>query len=48
MASTSQLDMYMTSNAVMRRYLQQFLDGNYTFAAGDEAGVKPAAAERDV
>jgi pyruvate,water dikinase len=48
MASTSQLDMYMTSNAVMRRYVQQFLDGNYTFAVEDEAGVKPAAAEREV
>ena len=45
MACTSQLDMYMTSNAVMRRYVQQFLDGNYTFAPTDEAEAKPALPE---
>ncbi len=45
MASTSQLDMYMTSNAVMRRYVQQFLDGNYAFTL-DAADDKPAPAER--
>ncbi len=45
MACTSQLDMYMTSNAVMRHYVQQFLDGNYTFAVADESGVKPTAAD---
>jgi pyruvate,water dikinase len=44
MACTSQLDMYMTSNAVMRRYVQQFLDGNYAFAV-DEADAKPAVPE---
>jgi pyruvate,water dikinase len=31
MASTSQLDMYMTSEAVMLWYVQQFLEGNYRF-----------------
>ena len=45
MACTSQLDMYMTSNAVMRRYVQQFLDGNYAFAPTDEAEAKPALPE---
>jgi len=45
MACTSQLDMYMTSNAVMRHYVQQFLDGNYAFAVADDAGVKPTAAD---
>ncbi|MDT8067152.1 MAG: PEP/pyruvate-binding domain-containing protein [Terriglobia bacterium] len=33
MASASQLDMYMTSDAVMRWFVEQFLQGNYTFAA---------------
>ena len=32
MASTSQLDMYMTSQAVMLWYVQQFLEGNYSFS----------------
>jgi pyruvate,water dikinase len=32
MVSTSQLDMYMTSQAVMMWYVQQFLDGNYSFS----------------
>ncbi len=31
MACTSQLDMYMTSDEVMRWYVQQFLAGNYSF-----------------
>jgi pyruvate,water dikinase len=31
MACTSQLDMYMTSSAVMNWYVQQFLQGNYAF-----------------
>ncbi|HLB45135.1 MAG TPA: hypothetical protein VJK49_07065, partial [Candidatus Limnocylindrales bacterium] len=31
MACTSQLDMYMTSTEVMRWYVRQFLDGNYSF-----------------
>ena len=44
MACTSQLDMYMTSNAVMRRYVQQFLDGNYAFTLTDEAEAKAGAA----
>jgi pyruvate,water dikinase len=45
MACTSQLDMYMTSNAVMRRYVQQFLAGNYSFAVANDASEKPTAVE---
>jgi hypothetical protein len=45
MACASQLDMYMTSNAVMQRYVQQFLDGNYAFTVADAADVKPTAAD---
>jgi pyruvate,water dikinase len=41
MACTSQLDMYMTSSAVMKWYVQQFLAGNYEFD-----GTKEAAAQR--
>ncbi len=46
MACTSQLDMYMTSNAVMQRYVQQFLDGNYAFVVPNEVAVKPTTAGR--
>ena len=35
MACTSQLDMYMTSEAAMKWYVQQFLRGNYSFRAND-------------
>jgi len=45
MACTSQLDMYMTSTEVMRWYVRQFLEGNYSFldpTAPDAAG--PAGA----
>ena len=31
MACSSQLDMYMTSHEAMKWYVQQFMDGNYTF-----------------
>ncbi len=37
MACTSQLDMYMTSNEVMKWYVQQFLEGNYGFMLQDAA-----------
>ncbi len=37
MACTSQLDMYMTSDAVMKWYVQQFLKGNYGFRLEDSA-----------
>jgi pyruvate,water dikinase len=37
MACTSQLDMYMTSEAVMRWYVEQFLRGNYCFRVDEEA-----------
>jgi pyruvate, water dikinase len=37
MACTSQLDMYMTSDAVMKWYVQQFLKGNYGFRVEEEA-----------
>ncbi len=33
MASSSQLDMYMTSHDVMKWYVKQFLRGNYSFRA---------------
>ena len=46
MACTSQLDMYMTSNAVMRHYVQQFLDGDYAFAGDNKISVKPTEVER--
>jgi len=46
MACTSQLDMYMTSSAVMRRYVQLFLAGNYSFAEADDASENPASVER--
>ncbi|MBM3746731.1 MAG: hypothetical protein FJW34_13125 [Acidobacteria bacterium] len=35
MASTCQLDMYMTSEVAMQWYVQQFLAGNYTFQPPD-------------
>lgn len=37
MACTSQLDMYMTSDAVMKWYVQQFLKGNYSFRVEEES-----------
>ncbi len=37
MACTSQLDMYMTSEEVMRWYVQQFLTGNYSFQLEEAA-----------
>ena len=37
MACTSQLDMYMTSDAVMKWYVQQFLKGNYGFRVEEKA-----------
>ncbi len=41
MASTSQLDMYMTSHAVMMWYVQQFLEGNYSFSKRADAVAEP-------
>ncbi|MGB9073804.1 MAG: PEP/pyruvate-binding domain-containing protein [Terriglobales bacterium] len=37
MVCTSQLDMYMTSEAAMKWYVQQFLKGNYSFRPEDPA-----------
>jgi pyruvate,water dikinase len=43
MACTSQLDMYMTSDAVMKWYVEQFLRGNYSFQAeGPPKEVTPS------
>ena len=42
MACASQLDMYMTSDAVMAWYVKQFIEGNYAFREG-EAGERPPA-----
>lgn len=36
MACSGQLDMYMTSQEVMRWYVQQFLEGNYSFMIPEE------------
>jgi hypothetical protein len=42
MVCTSQLDMYMTSEAAMKWYVQQFLKGNYGFRPEDpEKGSYP-------
>ncbi len=43
MACTSQLDMYMTNEAVMKWYVQQFLQGNYNFSREEESsqGTSP-------
>jgi len=38
MACSGQLDMYMTSEQVMRWYVQQFLEGNYAFVVHREQG----------
>ena len=46
MACTSQLDMYMTSHAVMMWYVQQFLEGNYSFRAADAAAVQTASRDK--
>ncbi len=37
MACTGQLDMYMTSPQVMKWYLRQFLEGNYSFRLPEDA-----------
>ncbi len=37
MACCSQLDMYMTSSSVVNWYVQQFLEGNYSFQSHDQA-----------
>jgi pyruvate, water dikinase len=37
MVCTSQLDMYMTSEAAMKWYVQQFLKGNYSFSSEEPA-----------
>lgn len=44
MACASQLDMYMTSDAVMAWYVKQFIEGNYAFREGEDgAGEGPPA-----
>jgi pyruvate,water dikinase len=44
MACASQLDMYMTSDAVMAWYVKQFIEGNYAFREGEAgAGEGPPA-----
>jgi len=40
MASTAQLDMYMTSHDVMQWHLRQFLEGNYSFRVPENAPPK--------
>jgi pyruvate,water dikinase len=46
MACTTQLDMYMTSSAAMRWYVQQFLEGNYAFKADVDTAAKINVSER--
>lgn len=41
MACTGQLDMYMTSPQVMKWYLRQFLEGNYSFRIPEDAPPRP-------
>ena len=36
LVTSSQLDMFMSSHEVMRRYARQFLAGNYSFQAPEE------------
>ena len=43
MACASQLDMYMTSQEVMKWYVQQFMEGNYAFRVAEN---DPAPADR--
>ncbi len=40
MACSSQLDMYMTSNSVVSWYVQQFIEGNYSFQMRDQPAEK--------
>ncbi len=42
MACSSQLDMYMTSPDVMKWYVRQFLQGNYSFAMIEERSGTPS------
>ncbi len=42
MACSSQLDMYMTSPEVMKWYVRQFLNGNYSFAMMEEQSGTPS------
>jgi pyruvate,water dikinase len=46
MACTSQLDMYMTSSSVMNWYVQQFLEGNYSFQVRELEGETTEAVAR--
>ena len=43
MACSCQLDMYMTSNAVVGWYVQQFLAGNYAFQSCNQPPEQPKA-----
>ncbi len=42
MACSGQLDMYMTNQEVMRWYVRQFLEGNYSFLEREEQAGAPA------
>jgi hypothetical protein len=46
LVSSSQLDMFMSSQDVMRWYVKQFLAGNYTYQAPEEREVPASAAEK--
>ncbi len=46
LVSSSQLDMYMSSQDVMRWYVRQFLDGNYTFQVPEEQEASDSAQKK--
>jgi len=46
LASTAQLDMYMTSQEVMSWYVQQFIEGNYRFGRAPTAAAEEETAPR--
>jgi pyruvate,water dikinase len=46
LVSSSQLDMFMSSQDVMRWYVQQFLAGNYSFRAPEQQEVPDPAQEK--
>jgi pyruvate,water dikinase len=43
LVTSSQLDMFMSSHEVMRWYVRQFLEGNYSFRAPDDQEVSATA-----
>jgi hypothetical protein len=46
LVSSSQLDMFMSSQDVMRWYVEQFLAGNYSFQVSEQEEAPASAGER--